>query len=148
MNNIKDQLNFICFLMLALVLGFGYLGYDNNRKMDQAQINMDQSLKMRRFVQSVNKGPLKKQDEKTLKAFKKRVVGKKRREALSNLIQAYNSRNPKLYGKRVQEFEQIEYNFFKSSQGQMVRSKKALRLYLILGTILTHAGPSGFGLLS
>ena len=66
-----------------------------------------------------------------------------RHEAVSNIIQAYNSSNPSLYDKRVTEFLKSERRFFTKSQWWIKKYKNEVRLYLILGFLLPLIGLCG-----
>ena len=61
MKSIRAKLNMMTFLMLGTAVGFGYLAYKNNTKMERIQTRLSQSLQARDLVQDMNiKSPDKK----------------------------------------------------------------------------------------
>ncbi len=143
MKSIRAKLNLTMFLMLGAALGFGYIAYKNNEKLERWQGHVSKSLLIRDHVQDINVKERSQKDLAPLKEFKQETNEPERYEAVSNLIQAYNANNPKLYEMRFHEFEKVERRFFKYGQWKIKKFKQEVRFFLILGTILPLIGLCG-----
>ncbi len=143
MKTIKAKINLVMFLMLGTALSFGYLAYKNNQKLETVQQRVSKSLLLRDEVKDLD--PMERSPKvlNHLKSYKEDLNEPERYEALSNLIQAYNSSNTKLFDRRTAEFEKIEQKFFKVSQWVIQKYKKEVQFYILLGTILPLLGLCG-----
>lgn len=141
MKSIKIKINLVMFLMLGTALGFGYLAFQHNQKMEASQEQLSFSLMMRDELKSLK--PPSVEGLKKLKSYKNSIRHEEREYALSNLIQAYNANNPRLFQSRIVEFEKVERKFFKYSQWLIAKYKKEVQFYLILATLFPLAGLLG-----
>lgn len=141
MKSIKIKINLVMFLMLGTAVGFGYLAFQHNRKMEASQEQLASSLEMRDEVKELK--PAGDEGLKKLKAFKAKLPEGERRDGISNLIQAYNANNPRLFQSRIVEFDKAERKFFKHSQWLIAKYKKEVQFYLILATLFPLSGLLG-----
>lgn len=143
MKSIRAKLNLFMFLLIGTAVGFGTVAYQNNQKMEEIQRLVASSLLARDMVQDLS---LKTKDKKhldSLKDFKQEVKDPERYESISNLIQAYNANNPRLFERRVDEFEKVERRFFKFAQWRINKFKKEVRFFLMMATLLPLLGLFG-----
>ncbi len=143
MKSIRAKLNLTMFLMLGAAIGFGTIAYKNNEKLETWQDQVSFSLMVRDHVQEIDLKEKVRKDLEPLKKLKQEVQQTERYEAVSNLIQAYNANNAKLYTTRLSEFEKVERRFFKFAQWNILKHKKEVRFFLILATILPLLGLCG-----
>lgn len=143
MKSIRAKLNFTMFLMLGSAIGFGFVAYKNNEKLERFQEQVSFSLLIRDHVQEIDFKEKQTKDLQPLKKLKQEVKESERYEAVSNLIQAYNANNSKLYEARLNEFGKAERRFFKFAQWKIKKHKKEVRFFLILATLLPLMGLLG-----
>jgi signal transduction histidine kinase len=143
MKTIRAKLNLTMFLMLGSAIGFGTMAYKNNEKLERWQDRVSLSLQIRDHVQEINTRDKKRSSLQPLKDLKQDASEIERYEAVSNLIQAYNANNPKLYEARIKEFERVERKFFKFAQWKIKKFKGEVRFFLVLATVLPLLGLCG-----
>ena len=143
MRSIRAKLNLLTFLMLGCAIGFGSVAYKNNKKMERIQNRVSASLHMRDKLKDFSLKKANPENLKILKKFKLVATEVERHTAISNLIQAYNSINPKLFKKRVDEFEKTERTFFQISQWQIQKFRQNVHFFLFLATMLPLMGLLG-----
>lgn len=145
MKTIKARLNLTIFIMLGLLVGFGFVAFESNQKMEAMQTRLSQSLLMRDKVTDLEDIEHDPKIAKDLKKFKEALPEDDRRRRLSDVIQAYNSKNQALLKKRINEFQKQERKFFKVAQWKINKHKKSVHFNIILAALLPLMGL--FGLL-
>ncbi len=143
MKSIKAKINLVMFLILGTALSFGYLAYKRNNKLETTQERVAKSLLIRDEIKDLDLNKHTDEITRKLKKYKESFTESERYEALSNLIQAYNSNNKKLFKRRRSEFEKTEQKFFKVSQWIIQKHKQEVQFYILLGTILPLLGLCG-----
>lgn len=136
MKTLQARLNSYIFAILAIAVIFGYQAWLNNNNMEQLQNKLSKSLLLRDKIQDLNPKSIDKDFIKELQKLKNSIEEMERYEAVSNVIQAYNAKNPKLFHSRIKEFEKVERTFFNYSQVLIKRKKKQVQFYLFLTTVL------------
>ena len=127
-------------LMLITAFSFGYVAYQRNQKLEEVQTQVDLSLQVRDLIQDLNTLKIDPKKTAVLKNAKPKYTESDRHEALSNLIQAYNSENENLFERRTSEFLKLEKKFFKISQWRINKYKNEVRFYLSVATFIPLAG--------
>ena len=140
MKTIKAKINLMMFLMMGTAIGFGYLAYQHNQQLESVQHKVSESLLMRDEVQDLDAKHSNKDVLRKLKKFKQKMPEGERYSAVSNLVQAYNANNSRLFKKRLKEFEKIERRFFKYAQWTIRKQKQEVRFYLLMATMLPLMG--------
>ena len=140
MKTIKAKINIMMLFILASGCGFGFFAYKSNQKMELLQHHISQSLTSRDDIKAINP---KKRSEFVLKNLKKLKVSLKhddRRKAVSDIIQAYNSNNIRLFNKRVRGFDKVEKSFFNRAQRSLKKIKNEYQFYIFLAGLFPLMG--------
>ncbi len=143
MKSIRAKLNSSMLIMLVSTLGFGFFAYKKNNSLERIRLAVSGSLSLREKVQDLD---IERHDSDSvleLKKVKATLKEDDRRTSISNLIQAYNSNNPKLFAKRVKEFEKLERKYFKISQWRIQKIKKTVHFYLLIAILTPLLGLCG-----
>ncbi len=140
MRTITAKINLMIIMIFSSAIGFGYVALLQNRIVEGLHASVSESLLIRDEVKQIDpitRGP---ETLKALKDFKAQLSEGDREYAVSNLIQAYNANNERLFENRVKEFEKEEQKFFKLSQWLISKHKKQTQFYLLLATLLPFIG--------
>ncbi len=140
MKTITAKINLMIFLIFSSAFGFGYIAFLQNKKVEALHSEVSESLLMRDEVKKLDHRDRGTDVLKKLKVFKAQLPSGDRDYAASNLIQAYNANNDRLFENRVKEFEHEEQKFFKVSQWLIKKHKKQTQFYLLLATLLPFIG--------
>lgn len=133
MKTIKAKIYLLIAIIFTTAVGFGYISHKSNQRVESLQLAVSESLMIRDQVKKMDVRQHNKSTLTQIRDFKNKVSNQDREYALSNLIQAYNSNNIKLFERRVNEFEKEEQKFFTLSQWQIRNEKQQTYFYLLMG---------------
>ncbi|NQZ20261.1 MAG: hypothetical protein HRT44_13535 [Bdellovibrionales bacterium] len=108
--------------------------------MELVQQQISHSLASRDEVKAINPKKRSQFVLKNLKRLKNSLQQESRRKAVSDLIQAYNSNNTRLFKKRLSGFDKEERRFFKVAQHRLNKIKSEYQFYLFLAGLLPLIG--------
>ncbi|MCB0379358.1 MAG: HAMP domain-containing histidine kinase [Bdellovibrionales bacterium] len=136
MKTLKAKINILVLAVIGSAGFFGFMSYEMDRKISYIQSLAVESLSLRDAISDIK--PEKKNQEvlQRLKAIKSRLKEPERRRAASDLIQAYNANNRRLFYTRARQFDKIERSFFKKTQIAFQIARKRLKFYLFMTALI------------
>lgn len=160
MKTIRVKFNLLLLVVFASGATFGYKAYLEYKKIEQKQLELSDSLSLRNEIGQIHVEPVswkrltrkerrkaeakfeknKIEDIARLKKQRARLKDEKRRHTISNLIQALNNKNPRLYEIRIEEFDESERTFYKQSVRKISEYKQQFRYYVFVGLIMPFVG--------
>ena len=132
MKSIKTRFNLLLFAIFLSAGLFGYMAYSKYMGIETVQKRLSRSLSLRGEISKIDPKDFNEKTYLRLKKIKHSMVEDYRREAVSDVIQAYSAHNSKLFTTRVAEFDKSEMQFFKNSNKTISSYKKSFRFYVYL----------------
>jgi signal transduction histidine kinase len=142
MRKIRFRLNFIVFATLAATGWFAWKAVEVQYVFRGLQVQLLESIELRAAVLDARTIPFKPGVMGRLKELRQDIEPGKRRDSVSDIIQAYNDRETKVVEQRVLAFNDAEVKFFGAAQ---INAETVLQLFerYACGSVLSAV----FGLL-
>jgi len=145
MKSIRVKFNFLLIVVFSSGALFGYKAYLEYKGIEAEQRELSQSLSLRNKITALNPDEISPSSLASLQKLKRRMGDSFRRMAVSNLIQAYTSKNPRLFQLRMEELEKAERDFYKAANRKINTFKSEFKYYVTIALFLPFIG---FGILS
>lgn len=139
MKFIRTKIDFIAFCILASSFTLGYLAYKEYKQMYLLQKKIIFSFDTKQFITDLKISDTDPDTINKLNKIKKMVDQDYRRITTSDLIQALNAKNEKMFQMRKSTALDYERRFYFQAKEQMQKNQKQFHLYLKLAFLIPLA---------
>ncbi|MCB0419585.1 MAG: HAMP domain-containing histidine kinase [Bdellovibrionales bacterium] len=138
MKSIQNRLLLLMTLTISTVIGFTYLCATSYLKFSNINSEYRQSISLVQTVDDLTTHSKWKETVQNLQTIREGIQPESRKEALSNIIQAYNDHNPRLLKKRQKFFlkNETEFRRFATSTIEYLHSRVIYYGGIALGALL------------
>lgn len=140
MRSIAVRLNFVAILTLLATGFFGWQAGQAHFTAKRLEAQLSESLDIRSATMNLIEGRYSEATLGRLQKVRQSLEPARRRDALSDILQSYSSRDSKLLRKRIDIFLEEEVAFFKDTRRQLLAADDQLEKHGILALFSPLAG--------
>lgn len=140
MKSIGAKLSISIYLIAATTFALSVYAHKSYKELEQHQENLHLSIYLRGYAREVESKPAGKETIDYLKQVRRNVQEEYRISALSNLIQAINSKNSSLKNLRFKEFQEAERRYHSITLPKMMNARNMFAKFTFLAVLAPIVG--------
>lgn len=140
MKSISAKLSISVYLIAAVTFGLSVYAHKFYKELEMQQDNLHLSIYLRGYAREIEQKPTDKETLDYLKQVRRNIQEEYRIAALSNLIQAINSKNVTLKALRFKEFQEAERKFHTQTLPKMMAARNMFAKFTLLAVLSPIVG--------
>lgn len=135
MKSIGAKLSIAVYLIAASTFVCSSFAYKAYKDLEVHQDNLHLSLFLRGFAKEIESQNIDREKLDYLKKVRQNMNEDYRIQALSNIIQAINSKNPKLKVMRFKEYQESERRYYNETLPKIEQTRNIFRKYILMAVL-------------